>query len=623
MQNDFSQIPASTRYYDILQIAVQDVAAYQRGEYSLFTPLPESVLQAERQKRQSGKEVKQSAPRKPEAPVDRLTAAARALSKKKEALLPEDGDGQISFDFTDTKSESGPEPELKLESTLESELTPEPEQAAEPHILTVREILEQFSPVLKDLVMKDTAYQNACQNSDQENAYLEGNEAVKRAVLTVDDELFRKLYFDNPTFHRRLHRDVVSETYLILSQQKPEQEQTAEFAEETDSVPSDEKPITEPQAVSDSEIVTPAELSTEQKIPEPVPTVEPVMLYRNALEMLDKTVKSSNLRDYFQESGTDYDMAMDTLDTEIAYYMEEIAADYPDIAEAYLGLPMFREWLVEDLLERNYQDVLTDSRIAPERYANDSDAPDWAKQPADITVQDNALPEPPEEAVMETENSSESSIAEPNLTPNVSEYLNLKTQYSDKLVGVQVDDTILFYGKDAEEAAPALGTKLMTREIPDLGETAVTGSSQAWQATLKRLLEHGKSVVLARPDAERGPDAPYEIIKERDAAEYIPTGMELKIDGRRMKVDSVDFQSGKVSLLDMDLKDWFPVFREEPISFVRKFVEEVLLQEFDIAALPEAAEPIVSPEPAEIDGGKIVESRSQQRQRQQIGRAHV
>ncbi|RKJ77788.1 helicase [Butyricicoccus sp. 1XD8-22] len=100
------------------------------------------------------------------------------------------------------------------EQTTESE----PEQ----RILTVREIHEQFLPIIRNLVLEDAAYQNACKNSDRENAYLEGNEAVKRAVLTVDDTVFQRLYADNPTFHRRLHQDVLNGTYPMLVQ--PEQE---------------------------------------------------------------------------------------------------------------------------------------------------------------------------------------------------------------------------------------------------------------------------------------------------------------------------------------------------------------------------------------------------------------
>ncbi len=142
-------------------------------------------------------------------------------------------------------------------------------------------------------------------------------------------------------------------------------------------------------------------------------------------------------------------------------------------------------------------------------------------------------------------------------------------------------ETILFYGTDAEEAAPALEKNVITREIPDLGTVSVTGAA-GWQSVLKKLLEHGKSVVLARPDTERGTDAPYEIIKERSAAEYIPIGMELTIDGRLMKIDSVDYNAGTVSLQDMELRGWFPIFRSESIPFVRQFVEEREQQTFDL-----------------------------------------
>ena len=46
---------------------------------------------------------------------------------------------------------------------------------------------------------------------------------------------------------------------------------------------------------------------------------------------------------------------------------------------AYQDLPKFREWLIEDLMERNYQDISLDRRDAPDRYSNDAEAPAWAK----------------------------------------------------------------------------------------------------------------------------------------------------------------------------------------------------------------------------------------------------
>ena len=106
----------------------------------------------------------------------------------------------------------------------------------------------------------------------------------------------------------------------------------------------------------------------------------------------------------------------------------------------------------------------------------------------------------------------------------------------------------------------------------------------AWHAVLRRLLENGQSVVLAQPEQDGGPDAPYEIIKERDAADFIPVGKEITLDGRRMIIDSVDFQSGKVSLRDGELQGWYPVFRTENVPFVRGLVEEAEQKELETAA---------------------------------------
>ena len=255
------------------------------------------------------------------------------------------------------------------------------------------------------------------------------------------------------------------------------------------------------------------------------------------------------------------------------------------------------------------QNTVGADRLEAEQAETGTETP-----PAPETEQDSTGADTPEQ----TEN-ADTAPAEPDLTPNVEQYLNLKAQYPDRLIGVQVRDYMLFYGKDAEEAAPALGTNVVTREIDGLGETTVTGKDVAWQAILKHLREHGKSVVLARPDQERGPDSPYEIIQNVDAADYIPLGMELTIDGRRMKIDSVDYNAGTVSLLDMELKGWFPVFRSEPVSYVREFVEEVQNTEEYIAAemaaqlrRDKAAEasvsapsPLPEPEQVEIDGGQI------------------
>lgn len=56
--------------------------------------------------------------------------------------------------------------------------------------------------------------------------------------------------------------------------------------------------------------------------------------------------------------------------------------------EAYTTLPEFREYLIDDILERTYQDVATDTRTSVEQHEHDSAAPVW--------VTEKAQPEEPE-----------------------------------------------------------------------------------------------------------------------------------------------------------------------------------------------------------------------------------
>lgn len=86
---------------------------------------------------------------------------------------------------------------------------------------TVRRIYEQYLPVVREKVLADKAYQNACRNSDRENAMLEGAEAIKRAVYTMEDTTFLRLYYDLSSFHNRLHQAVLDETYPILAHPAP------------------------------------------------------------------------------------------------------------------------------------------------------------------------------------------------------------------------------------------------------------------------------------------------------------------------------------------------------------------------------------------------------------------
>ena len=159
------------------------------------------------------------------------------------------------------------------------------------------------------------------------------------------------------------------------------------------------------------------------------------------------------------------------------------------------------------------------------------------------------------------------------LAPNVSAYQALRAEHPEKLIGVRVGERLLFYGTDAERAASALHRRLLQRDISGMGETAVTGYDFGqWNSAAKRLLEHGHSFVFVQPD-ETGN---YEIFNEGDAKDYIPIGMELEIDGRKVVIDSVNFAADEVSLQDVTFQSHigYPIFRTEHIAFVRSFVEE-------------------------------------------------
>ena len=65
-------------------------------------------------------------------------------------------------------------------------------------------------------LVKDTAFVNACRNSDRENAIMEGADAIRRIVNESGDLQLAKLYFDMPAFHNRLHQELLEETYPKL-----------------------------------------------------------------------------------------------------------------------------------------------------------------------------------------------------------------------------------------------------------------------------------------------------------------------------------------------------------------------------------------------------------------------
>ena len=110
---------------------------------------------------------------------------------------------QAQYDKIQAEKDLAEEDAIHAQQPEIEEETPKP---------TLREQFEQYKPVVTAAISEDVAYRNACGHSDRENAVIEGNAAVRRAVLGSKDMELIRLYSDVPEFRQRLHREVIDET---------------------------------------------------------------------------------------------------------------------------------------------------------------------------------------------------------------------------------------------------------------------------------------------------------------------------------------------------------------------------------------------------------------------------
>lgn len=159
--------------------------------------------------------------------------------------------------------------------------------------------------------------------------------------------------------------------------------------------------------------------------------------------------------------------------------------------------------------------------------------------------------------------------------PAMEEYNAIKEQHPGHLVGFEQHGYYEFYGEDAVRVADILGRNLLEKDLPTGGTVPVTGfKASQWVAASHRLWRSGADVYLAGEN----PDHTHNLTKELLAQDYVPVGAELQIEGRDFRVESVDFATGHVSLVDLTFMNamGFPISRVEPLDFVRSFVEEQL-----------------------------------------------
>ena len=166
---------------------------------------------------------------------------------------------------------------------------------------------------------------------------------------------------------------------------------------------------------------------------------------------------------------------------------------------------------------------------------------------------------------------------------SAAEYTALKAQHPDTLVGFEAGGNFMFYGEDAAKVAKVLNSALFTRETA-LGEVQVTGFPPSlWARKSKELWSAGNDVYLAGLNE----DGTHHQTKHLHKEDYLPIGSIINMDGRKFRIDGVDFDKGKVSLQDMALADLrMPIFREEPLFVVRELYEQ---QDEALDAAPEKA----------------------------------
>ena len=163
------------------------------------------------------------------------------------------------------------------------------------------------------------------------------------------------------------------------------------------------------------------------------------------------------------------------------------------------------------------------------------------------------------------------------------EYNALKEQYPNTLIGFELGGYFLFYDKDAITVKEVFRSNLLSQENA-LGKVKVTGFlRREWVAKSQKLWAEGNSIYLAG----QGGDGTHHQTKYLHKEDYLPIGSIINMDGRKFRIDGVDFDKGKVSLQDMALADLqMPIFREEPLSVVRELYEQ---QDEALDAAPEKA----------------------------------
>ena len=127
-------------------------------------------------------------------------------------------------------------------------------------------------------------------------------------------------------------------------------------------------------------------------------------VYKECLYSMLDAVQQSEIYPYLRDRDVDADEAEKELRNKIDELLEQNAEAAPLYLEASENWENFKDWLVEDIFQRTYQDMMPDSRDAVALYQNDIHAPRWVRgMMVDAAVQGiKTVPEKKQEEKQET-----------------------------------------------------------------------------------------------------------------------------------------------------------------------------------------------------------------------------
>lgn len=102
-------------------------------------------------------------------------------------------------------------------------------------------------------------------------------------------------------------------------------------------------------------------------------------VYKECLYSMLDAVQQSEIYPYLRDRDVDADEAEKELRNKIDELLEQNAKTAPLYLEASQNWENFKDWLVEDIFQRTYQDMMPDSHDAVALYQNDPHAPQWVR----------------------------------------------------------------------------------------------------------------------------------------------------------------------------------------------------------------------------------------------------